>query len=110
MTDTQLTIIITAIPMTLAAVGALAVTIISAIKGEKRGAKAEKAKVETATAIKEVHTIVNDRSTVQAAKIDSLEQKIEALVADRAEMKQVAALLAQAARPPEPTRPGINKP
>jgi len=98
MTDTQLTIIIASITPTLAALGAMTVSIINAIKGSQQRAEQKKA-------IEQVHTIVNNHSTIQTNKIDDLQKQVEALVADRAEMKQVAALLAQKAHEEEPPIP-----
>lgn len=101
MTDNQLTIVIAGIAPTLAALGALVAIVINAFKSEAGRKEVKEAvlvgKQEVKEAVKEVHTIVNNKADVSAKKIDDLEKKVAELLAAMAEEKKTAALLAQSA-------------
>lgn len=86
MTDTQLTIIIAAIPATIAATGALVATILGVIQGAGRERKAEereeKASVKTDSLIEktvEIHTLTNSNLSKVTAALDAANVKIEGL-------------------------------
>lgn len=90
MSDTQLTIILTAVPATLVALGTLVATILNGLKSAERS-------VKVSEAVKEVHTIVNSKADASAKKIEVLQNQVTELLAVMAEKKETAALLAQAA-------------
>lgn len=100
MTDQQLTIIVSGIAPTMAALGTLIAIIMSNFKSTKE-------RKEVKEAVKEVHTIVNNKADVAARKIEGLEKQVAELLARMAEKKETAALLAQAAarHTPSPTEP-----
>lgn len=90
MTDTQLTIIVAAIVPTLAAIGAMVVSVVNAIKGNAQ-------RQEATRRIEEVHAAVNGKSLAAETKIDALHKQVETLTAVAAQSREAAALLAQAA-------------
>lgn len=98
MTDIQLTVILSAIVPTLAALGAMIVSVINAVKGNQQREDAKKA-------IAEVHSAVNGKSLAAENKIDALHKQIETLTAVAAQSRETAALLAQAAQVPRPDAP-----
>lgn len=91
MTDTQLTIILAAITPTLAALGALIVSVINAVRGNQQRADQKRA-------IEDVHAAVNGKSVLAESKIDALRTQVEDLTAVAAQSRETAALLAQAAQ------------
>jgi hypothetical protein len=104
MTDTQLTIIIAAIPATVAAIGALAATIIAAMKSSERGIRAEIKADDLLGKTAEIHTLTNSNLTKVQGALDVALAKIEGLqtmVAAMVHAKAIADKLAEIATPPE---------
>lgn len=93
MTDTQLTIIVAAIPPTLIALGAF----ISSLLNRGANARTEKKVNEIAPKIEKVEAHVNSDATAKNAKIEAQEREIKNLTGLLAERKATAELLAQAA-------------
>jgi hypothetical protein len=93
MTDATLTIVLVAIVPTLAAIGAMIVSIINAIKSTENGAKADHI-IEKAT---EIHTLTNSNLSKVTATLDVANAKIEGMqkmISGMLEAKNVADHLA----------------
>lgn len=93
MTDIQITIVLSAIVPTLAAFGAMAVSVINAIKSNANGAKSD----EIIKKAEQIHTLTNSNlSTVKAAlevalaKIDGLQTLVNSMNAAKGVADHVA--------------------
>lgn len=81
--DTQnIVTIIGAITALIAAIGVATAAILSAISKSR-------------TQLDEIHTVVNSAASAQVAKVTALESRIEDLIKQVADQKQVAAVLAK---------------
>lgn len=89
MTDTQLTIIVAAIPATIAAISSLL------NRGANARTEATVSKMDTKVEVVAAH--VNSKATADNAKIEALQKQNADLLVLLAEKKETAALLAQSA-------------